>query len=253
MLFTSHRQLPNFLRVKTALLAIGFLLTLPLLAHAHDVITPAEQKNIEQIIENYLMSHPDKLGQVLDNMQDYYRDLSDQKQKEVLKSNHGKLVNDPRDMRIGPKNAKHVVVEFYDYNCSYCRKNYPDIRKLLDTRQDILFIFKELPILAETSIEAAQLALTIKDPSQFKAYHAYLMQKSGRLTSNDIVEAAQAAGVNAATALAASKDEKIRSHISDNNELASAIGVGGTPSFYINGELHEGYLSGEELAKLLPK
>ncbi len=248
-----HYVTVNLRRLQSHWLVLGLLVAFPAAPHAHDTITPAEQKNIEQIIENYLMSHPDKLGAALDNMQDYYRGLSEQKQKEVLKENDSKLINDARDMRIGLKNAKHIVVEFYDYNCSYCRKNYPDIRKLLDSRDDILFIFKELPILAETSIEAAQVALTIKDPNQFKAYHAYLMQKSGRLSSNDIVEAAQAAGVNAATAIAASKDENIKNHISDNNELASAIGVGGTPSFYINGELHEGYLSGEELNTLLPK
>jgi len=243
----------NVIRLRRQLAVIGILLTLPSVSYAHDTITPKEHKNIEQIIENYLMSNPDKLGQALDNMQDYYRSLSEKKQQEVLRDNHSKLVNDARDMRVGSQNAKHVVVEFYDYNCSYCRKNYPEIRKILDTRNDILFIFKELPILSETSIEAAQVALTIKDPNQFRAYHAYLMQKSGRLSSNDIVEAAQAAGVNAATAIGASKDDNIKNHISDNNALASAIGIGGTPSFYINGELHEGYLSGEELSKLLPK
>lgn len=243
----------NVMHLRSQLAAISLLLILPSAPYAHDMITPTEQKGIEQIIENYLMSHPDKLGQALDNMQDYYRSLSEKRQQEVLKENHSKLVNDARDMRIGSQNAKHVVVEFYDYNCSYCRKNYPEIQKLLDTRDDILFIFKELPILSETSIEASQLALTIKDPGQFRAYHAYLMQKSGRLSSNDIVEAAQAAGVNVATAIASSKGDNIKNHISDNNALASAIGVGGTPSFYINGELHEGYLSGEELSTLLPK
>lgn len=222
-------------------------------ASAHETITPSEQKNIEKIIEDYLMSHPEKLGQALDNMQDYYRDLSEQQKKETLLKHEDRLINDPRDMRIGPKNAKHVIVEFYDYNCSYCRKNYPEISKLLDTRQDILFIFKELPILSETSTEAAEVALTIKNPGQFRAYHSYLMQKVGRLSSNDIVEAAQAAGVNAATSISTSKDEKIKAHIDDNTELAQIIGVNGTPSFYINGALHEGYLNGEELNRLLPK
>lgn len=234
-------------------LALGLYLSATGPLTAHDELSVNEKAEINALIGKYLMDNPDKLAEALDNMQDYYRAQSEQQRSQALKEHLPAILSDERDMRIGPKNAQNIIVEFYDYNCSYCRKNFQDLSKYMNEKGNILFIFKELPILSETSIEAARVALALKDPTEFQRYHARLMQASGRLTSHDIAEAIQLAGANPATVLSASKNEDIAAHIADTTELARKVGITGTPSFVINGTLYEGLLTKADLERILAK
>lgn len=221
------------------------------LARAHEELSPQNKADIKKMISEYLQNNPKELAQALDNMQDYYRAESERQKKLAVKNLGPQITNDPRDKYIGKRDAKHVIVEFFDYNCTYCRKNLTAVQKLIEERDDILFIFKELPILSETSGEAARAALAIESPQNYFEFHKRLMQAKERLTSNDIFNALQRAGENPAAILTFSKSTEITSHIADNQKLAQELGISGTPSFYINGKIYEGYLDKDEISALL--
>ena len=223
----------------------------PRQAKAHDTLSAQNKAEIQKLIGEYLNSNPKQLAKALDNMQDYYRAESERQMTAAVEALKPQIINDSRDKYIGNKGAENVIVEFYDYNCSYCRKNFADLQSLLSKRDDVLFIFKELPILSETSQEAAGAALAIASTQNYNKFHELLMTFEGRLTSNDIFKALQKVGENPATILTYAKSKGIQQHISDNQKLAQELGISGTPSFYINGKIYEGLIEEKRLAAIL--
>ncbi len=238
----------------TVLVAAGFALTLwlaPATALAQPSFSDKETAEVNKLIRDYLMENPAVLAQALESMQDYYRSESKKMQSSAVNELGPQLVADPRDKSFGPLNAKNVVVEFFDYNCGYCKKNFPILQSLLQDRNDIRFIYKELPILSESSILASQLALAIDDLKTYRKFHKILMEKKSKLNDREIRQAVKSVGLDYDTLKRKSESAAIKNHIQQNNDLAQALGIQGTPSFFINGKVYEGALDRDELlAKL---
>lgn len=150
---------------------------------------------------------------------------------------------------INPKGTVDIV-EFYDYNCSYCKLSARNIEELLKTRKDVRVILRAIPILSEASRYATEvgMAILIDNPSKYPSYHKAIMEGSAR-SKEDVAKAVDSIG------LSMSKIEKIMTKnkseidqaIESNMSLARKIGINGTPAFIINGELIPGAIDVEAL------
>lgn len=250
----SGRSLTTFRDFWTVVMTTGFALTLsliPVSAQTPSLLSDQETTEVNKLIRNYLMENPAVLAQAIENMQDYYRSESKKMQSSVVNELAPQLVADPRDKSFGPLNAKNIIVEFFDYNCGYCKKNFPVLQNILADRNDIRFIYKELPILSESSILAAELALAIDDLKTYRQFHTILMEKKSKLNNREIRQAVQSVGLDYDTLKAKSDSTSIKNHIKQNNDLAQALGIQGTPSFFINGVIYEGALSRDEIQSKL--
>jgi protein-disulfide isomerase len=128
-----------------------------------------------------------------------------------------------------------TIVEFYDYQCPYCKKLAPDLAKVVQEDGRIRLVMKDWPILGPASETASRLVLATRHQGKYQAAHDALMGLRGQLTEAVLRGALEQAGVDLAKAdadLVAHKDE-IEALLKRNNAQAEAFGFFATPSFIV--------------------
>ena len=175
--------------------------------------------------------------------------MSPDQVKKAIAANKEELFNDENSPVVGNKHGKKVVVEFFDYNCGYCKKMLPNILQILEKDKDVKIIFKELPILGPTSITAALAAVTVHDtnPDKYFKFHQELMTSEGQKTDDVIKQVAAKAGINGDKLLKDMKDKKYSDMLAKNTALAQALGIRGTPSLIAGDQFIRGMVTADVL------
>jgi protein-disulfide isomerase len=170
-----------------------------------------------------------------------------------IKDNMNKLADETNTGVINPKGTK-VIVEFYDYNCGYCKMAAKAVKELTDSDKDIKVVFREYPILSEVSVTAAEysIAVAMTEPKKFADFHHNLFDGDAR-TLEGIKNAVTKSGISIdkVEKTLKSKKAEIDKRLSDNREIATAMRLGGTPAFVINGQLIPGYVDAEQMRSIL--
>jgi protein-disulfide isomerase len=204
-------------------------------------------------VEDYLMQNPDVLARALDNLQDYFAIEEAKRQRQSLLDNANELYDSGSDFTLGPKNASVTIVEFFDYNCGYCKQVFPSLMKIVEENNDVRLVFKEFPILNENSRIAARYALALDEQLKFLTYHSKLMSSRSSLNPGLLERTLEEIGVDVEAVKARAADAAISETIDRNQALAVALGINGTPAFVINDEIHPGALSEDRLRELVAK
>jgi protein-disulfide isomerase len=189
-----------------------------------------EQAEIRAIVRDYLVRNPDVLREALDALE---ARVSEERWRQVR--------SDPRDFAIGPPDAPIVIVEFFDYRCTYCHAALEWVTRTQRARNDVRFVFKELPILSDESFEAAQASLAAMPQGRYFQFHRALMNFRGDLSSDRINELARQSGIDVTRMRRAMDHPDITAHLQDNRARAVEYQINGTPGFVINGELIPGF------------
>jgi protein-disulfide isomerase len=188
-----------------------------------------------EILRTYLLKHPEIIDEAMQAQRERQAAEAAAKTAQALKEHRDELLADPMSPVVGDPDGKVTVVEFFDYNCPYCRAAGPMVTELLQGNPDVRFVYKEFPTLAASSRFAAQAALAARrqSPELYTVFHDRLMKATGRLAEDAVVQIAREAGVDVDRMRADMEDPAINKSIDGNIELARAIGVTGTPTFII--------------------
>lgn len=186
------------------------------------------------------------------------KEIMEQKQKvasEGIKTKKEEIQSTKYSGVVNPKGSV-TVVEFFDYNCGYCKHVSKIVDKIAMEDKNVRFIFKELPILGEPSRQAAKVAIAVSmiAPNKYLAVHNALME-DGAKTEEDLKNAVKKAGLKYSDVekILKSKGDKIEKALNTNLELASAIGINGTPAFVVGDEFVPGALDYNSLKGLIEK
>ena len=217
-------------------------------AHALDA---NDKKQIDKQIEDFFMRNPEKLEQALNNMQRYLTERAQREQEEALASNADNLYRNDGDYSMGPNNAPITIVEFFDYNCGYCKRSFAPLMEALEENKDVRLVFKEYPILGEPSYLASSAALAINDKLKYLTYHSKLMTHQGRITESVIEKTLSDMKLSPQKMQSNARSDKYVLQLAATRQLAEAIGVNGTPAFVINGKLFPGALDKAELTQAI--
>ena len=163
------------------------------------------------------------------------------------------LYNDGYSFVAGNADADVTIVEFYDYNCGYCKQVPEVFAKLLEEDDDVRIIFKELPILAESSEFAAIAAMASMKQNKFLDFHSALMKNKRALTEDLILQIARDSGVDEALLIKDMADPEIESNIMKTKYLVQVLGISGTPGFVIGDQIIPGYISYDQLRDIVDK
>jgi protein-disulfide isomerase len=197
---------------------------------APDAVDRMPRAEVEAIVKDYLVNNPEVVNEVLAS-------LTAHEQSKIV----AKLTTNKDDPTIGPENAPVTIVEFFDYNCGYCHAAYPWLFKHLDDkRQDIRVIFKEMPILAESSLLASQAALAADRQGKYREMHLALM-KSKDLSQAGIEKIGQSIGLDVEKLKKDMESDQIMAHIAQVAKESEDANVRGTPGFFINGQFLNGF------------
>lgn len=202
----------------------------------------ANAGNVEEIIANWVDENPDKILDSIKQMQ-----IKESKNRVKNASKNIKLKKDQLlsndSPQYAPKKYDVTIVEFFDYNCGYCKKARDNVDQLLKSDKKVRVIFKEYPILGQQSIEMATIAIAVNlnYPKSYFKFHNALM-KSREKGKDGAYKIAKSIGLNVKKLenSVARDADKIAKIITANMELGQSIGVTGTPGFVIGDELLPG-------------
>jgi protein-disulfide isomerase len=203
-------------------------------------------------MHDYLMAHPAILVDMQNKLQ-LQQDQATADAEQIAVNKIGlKAFFDPRIAFVtGPANAKTSVVEFFDYNCPYCRESVPALKSFYAANKNARFSFIEFPIKGNDSTLAARAAMAArKQPDKYLAFHFLLMNEANVVDQALLFADAQKAGLNVAKLQADMNDPGIDASLTAAHALADAAGVTGTPVFIVNGKIREGAIDSALLSKM---
>lgn len=226
---------------RTAILfATVMLLALPAAAPAQ-TFSDDQRRQIEAIVKDYLLNHPEVMQEVMVAIDKRQQEADVQKARTTIKANNATLFNSPHQVVLGNPQGSVQVVEFFDYNCAYCKRALPDMLSLLKTDPDLKFVLKEFPVLGPGSVEAARVAVAarMQDPSgkKYLEFHQKLLGGRGPADKARALAVAKEVGFDMTRIEKDMSSDEVKTTIDEDMKLADALGVSGTPSYVVGDEL----------------
>ncbi len=203
----------------------------------------SEVKDVEEVVAKWIEQNPRAIIASVENMQKKAMEERINNAKKNIPAKKAELFENKDSSEHAPQGYDVSIVEFYDYNCGYCKKAQATVEALIKQDPKIRVIFKEFPILGEASIEVSRVSIAVNliSPSSFLKFHDALM-KSNERNKAGALKIAKSVGLDVKKieiALSSQKD-KIEQIIQSNIALGSAIGISGTPGFVVGDELIPG-------------
>ena len=203
-----------------------------------------DQKEFEELIENWIEKNPDKIRYALEMLK--AREEKVEKEKNFLLLSDNSL-----DPFFGNPNANITIYEFFDYNCGYCKSVLPTLLNVVKKDKNIKLIFKEFPILSETSLEAALYALAAQKQNLYFEFHTRIMEYRGRLNNDIFIKVANDIGLNIERLKNDLDDKNIRMAIEKNRLIAQGFNINGTPTLIIGDKIIPGAINEQKINDLI--
>ena len=221
-----------------SLAAAAMLFALPASAQSFN---EDQRHKIEGIVKDYLLAHPEVLQDAMNALDKKQQEADAEKARTTIKNNNATLFNSPHQVVLGNPQGSLTVVEFFDYNCGYCKRALPDMLTLLKNDSNIRFVLKEFPVLGEGSVDAAHIAVAarMQDPTgkKYIEFHQKLLGGRGPADKAHALAVAKEVGFDMARIEKDMASDEVKTTIDENMKLADALGVNGTPSYVVGDEL----------------
>ena len=197
----------------------------------------AQRGEIQKIIKDYLLTHPEILEEVSAELTKRQAVAEAEKHAAAVSANANLIFNSPRGVTVGNKDGDVTFVEFFDYNCGYCKKAMTDMIEIMKDDPKLKVVLKEFPVLGPGSVEAAQVAVAVRmqDPTgkKYLDFHQKLLGGRGQADKARSMAAAKEAGLDMARLEKDFSSPEVRATIEENFKLAESMGMNGTPSYVI--------------------
>ena len=236
-------------RFAPALLAAA-LCAAPLSAHAES-FSDTHRGEIELIVHDYLIAHPEVLEEAISELNKRQAAAESDKHQAAVATNSEKIFNSPRGVTLGNKDGDVTFVEFFDYNCGYCKRAMADMLDLMKTDPKLKVVLKEFPVLSQGSVEAAKIAVAVRmqDPTgkKYLDFHQKLLGGRGAADKARAMAVAKEVGLDMARLEKDAASPEVKATIEENFKLAEAMGMNGTPSYVIGNQVVIGAVGLENL------
>lgn len=216
-------------------------------AQAQD-FNDAQKGAIEGIIKEYLMENPSVIFDAVEAHQTRQQEEEAQKALNAIEANIAAMTSeDAPSIGASAAEADVTVIEFFDYNCGYCKRAIPDIQGILKDDPKVRFVFKEMPILGPTSRLAASWALAAQKQDRYFDYHVALMEHRGPKNEAELSGIGKKLGLDVEQLKADAASDEISKAIDEDTAFGREIGINGTPAFIVGTQLFPGYLGPQGL------
>ena len=204
--------------------------------HAQSV-PEAQRTEIEKIIRDYLINHPEVLQEAIAALEKKQAADEAAKHEAAVKDNAEALFSSPRQVTVGNPQGDVTFVEFFDYNCGYCKRAMADMFDLLKNDTKLKVVLKEFPVLGPGSVEAARVAVAArmqdKTGKKYLDFHQKLLGGRGQADKARALAAAKEAGLDVARIERDMASDEVRQSLEESLKLAEKLGLNGTPSYVI--------------------
>ena len=226
------------LRSTAAVLLIAVAAAAPARAQS---FSEAQRGEIERIIKQYLVAHPEVLQEVLSELEKRQSAAELEKQVAGVRQHKEVLFNSSHQVTLGNPKGDVTMVEFFDYNCGYCKRALSDMLQLMDADPNLKVVLKEYPVLGPGSLEAAKVAVAArmqdKTGKKYLDFHRRLLGGHGPADKARALAAAKEAGFDMARIEKDLASDEVSETLKENIKVADAIGLNGTPSYVIGSDV----------------
>ena len=205
-------------------------------------ISETDRPAIEQMIRDYLLKNPEVLREAIAELEKRVKAADDKRRGEALKESRALLNDSPRGVVIGNPKGDVVLVEFFDYNCGYCKRAFEDKMNLIKADPKLKVVLKEFPVLGQSSVEAARVAIAVRmqDPAKYLEFHRKLLLSRGEITRDRALAVAKESGLDMARIERDLKSPEINATLEESGELSEKLAISGTPTYVIANEVVPG-------------
>lgn len=200
---------------------------------------PLTEQDVQKIVETYLREHPETILESVESFQKKKYEEQLAQQKESLKT-HRESLHDADAPSAGNPKGDVTVVEFFDYNCGYCKRALPDVLHLIESDKNVRVVLRDLPILGETSLLAAKWALAAHLQGKYFDFHKALMSHNGPIDTGALERIGKTVGLDVEKLRKDAEGEDVKKRLDKDGEIARSIGITGTPAFIVNDDIARG-------------
>lgn len=206
-----------------------------------------DKAEVQEIVKEYLLENPEVVRDALENYAKKENEIRMKAMVSKLKSNRKALEHDPSTPVLGNPDGDVTVVEFFDYNCGYCKLMFPKVWEYVQNDGNIRWVLKDMPALGETSRLAALAGMAAEKQGKYFEMHQAMMLHEGSLTKEDIYAFAKENGLDMDKFEKDIKDPSFERRLNANSALAEKFEFRGIPNFVIGDFVSPGAMMGNEL------
>jgi protein-disulfide isomerase len=233
-----------------AVLGIAMATTVDCRADSSTAKAP-DKSAIERIVRDYLIANPEVIEEAIQALQ-AKREAAEKNRAQAALSEHGDaLRGHPMTPVSGNATGDVTVVEFFDYQCGYCKRSLASLVDLLSSDKNVRVVWKELPILGPVSRFAARAAMAAKKQDKYFDFHVGVMAARGRLSESKVMSIAADVGLNIDRLREDMKDPMIEAYLDETLQLANSLGIRGTPAFVIGDTLVPGAIDEAGMKRII--
>lgn len=199
-----------------------------------DKVFSGEQKRaIEEIVKDYLINNPEVFLEIQQSLEAKMDKIQAEKLKSVIAESAKEIYHDPKGAVAGNANGNITVVEFFDYNCGYCKRSFQDVAKLIGSDAGLRIVFKELPILSKGSEEASRVALAARIQGKYWEMHRAIFESRAPANEANSLKLAEKLGLDMSRLKADMNGPEVKAELEKTKQLAQRMGINGTPHFLV--------------------
>jgi protein-disulfide isomerase len=229
---------------------VAAALVVPQAASAQS-FSDAQRSEIQKIIKEYLIANPEVLAEASAELEKRQQALEAAKHTAAVKKHADTLFNSPRGVIVGGRDGDVNFVEFFDYNCGFCKKAMVDMLELMKADPKLRVTLKEFPVLGQSSVEAAQVAVAVRMQDQsgkkYLDFHQKLLNSRGQIDRAKAIAAAKDSGLDMARLEKDIASPEVKATLEENFRMAEDMGLNGTPSYVIGDQVVVGAVGVEAL------
>lgn len=209
-----------------------------------------QKEEIGKIVREYLLAHPEIMVEVQQALEKKQAEERAAQAKAAVKENSDAIFNASTDIALGNPEGKTTIVEFFDYNCGYCKRAVSDMDAIIESNPDVRFVLKEFPILGQDSVDAHKVSYALKliAPEKYGDFHRALMTGE-HADEARAIEVAKSLGVTEEALRAKMAEAPHDDSVREAYRLASKLGITGTPSYILGDEAVFGAVGETELSQ----
>ncbi len=226
-----------------------FLLAAP--AGAAERFDAKDKAAIETIIHDYLVENPEVLVKAFETLERRQETAKLAQTKAAVETHRKAIYEDPDDHVTGNPDGDVTIVEFFDYQCGYCKRSFEPLMDFVEKDGNIRLVLKEFPILGPASLLATKAAIAAKNQDRYFDMHRALYAHKGDLDEDAIVAIAGETGLDIARLRKDMEDPAIQDQVSRTYRLAEQLGIDGTPAFVTGGTMYPGAVDTARLEDMI--
>tara|TARA_B000000475_G_C15944833_1_gene426283 strand:+ start:131 stop:847 length:717 start_codon:yes stop_codon:yes gene_type:complete len=214
-------------------------------------LTFAQDTDLEKKVLEIIRNNPEIIMEAIKILQAKDAKNKQEQADQNIKSNKQRLEDDKNAPILGNPNGEITIVEFFDYNCGYCRRAFKTIMNLIADNNAVKVVMRELPILGDASVFTAKASLASQKQQKYEEFHVALMNNRSRNTEKSVLKIAKKIGMDVDQLQLDMNSSFVLDHIEESQKLSESLGISGTPAFVFGEKIVPGAIDLQAMKDLV--